>query len=538
MPDQVKYKVQCQCVNRSGNDATRDGTQVYWTYLTQVIDKQFSRPGKALLGIKALATDQLSGSVPTITWEQTRSVVWVCADPAASAYETRAADNPAWACYDLIHRAKYLKNPKTGEYQFTHRGVEAARLDYQAFAVWAKFCDQDQLKVNLMIDSVTDLWGALSKIEVAGRGKVILRGTRYSCIYDAPNQQPVQLFNMSNIIKDSFSEEFLPMVDRANAIEVTFLNADKNYEKDVLTVYDQDEDVNQLNPTQIALDGVTDYTQAYREADYRLKTNKYLSRVIKFDADIDAIACQVGDVILFQHDLPEWGSGGRVVSATATTITLDHQVTLESGKNYRIMFRYGNNDTMDYPGQAVAGVTAPDDGGVTTVETDVLTLEQPLETAPQQYDLYAFGEAERVAKPFRVTWISRSKDFRRSITALEYIKEVYEEGQKPETLDYSIRDNAVANLKGADYRDFAGQVWLNLSWKPLANYGGAGIWIGEAGSAKLQVGKVGYEKSYFAYQVTSGKAYDIEVVAVDQFGNAMKPEKLTYQVPLKSRPRM
>jgi predicted phage tail protein len=537
MPEQKKYYIQCQCVKRSGNDTTRDGTQVFWTYLSQVIDKEFTRPGKALLGIKALATDQLSGSVPTITWEQTRTKVWVCVDAAALAYEFKAADNPAWACYDLIHRAKYLKNPNSGEYQFTHRGVEAGRLDYQAFVDWAKFCDKYDLKVNIIIDSVTDLWGALAKIEVAGRGKVILRGTRYSCIFDDPEQKPVQLFNMSNIIKDSFSEEFLPMADRANAIEVTFLNANKDYEKDVLTVYNQDENVNQLNPTQIALDGVTDFKQAYREANYRLKTNKYLSRVIKFDADIDAIACQVGDVILFQHDLPEWGSGGRVVGATATTVNLDKKVVMESGKDYRIMFRYGKEDTMDYPGHAVVGGTVPADGSVVTVEIDVLTLAEPLATVPQESDLYAFGEVDRVAKPFRVTRISRSKDFRRSITALEYIKEVYEEGQPPEVLNYSVRDNAVANLKGAAYRDFEGKVWLNLSWKPLANYGGAGIRIGEtAGGNKLQVGKVGYDQSYFAYQVTPGKTYYIDVVAVDQFGNAMTPESLTYQAPLKAAP--
>ncbi len=58
-----------------------------------------------LIGIKALATNQLSGGMPSVTWIQSRSNVWVW-NSNVGQYEERSAENPAWAAYDMIHRAR------------------------------------------------------------------------------------------------------------------------------------------------------------------------------------------------------------------------------------------------------------------------------------------------------------------------------------------------------------------------------------------------------------------------------------------------
>ena len=56
----------------------------------------------------------LSGGVPSLNWRQTRKTVWVH-NPETGYYEQRAADNPIWACYDILHGCRRLKNIKTGE---------------------------------------------------------------------------------------------------------------------------------------------------------------------------------------------------------------------------------------------------------------------------------------------------------------------------------------------------------------------------------------------------------------------------------------
>ncbi|QTX33204.1 hypothetical protein KAR29_04735 [Aminithiophilus ramosus] len=307
-----RYEVRARVAAKEGT-SLRYANKVVWTTLSHIVYDDFIRPGKALLAIRALATDQLSGGRPNVTASVRRSTVRV-RNPATGLHEARAADNPAWACYDVLHRCRRLKDVRNGAWVHEVQGVPADRIVYADFAAWAEFCDAGALKVNYLLGEATDLWTALQVYEDAGRGKAILRGTRWSCMWDGPSE-PVQLFSVGNVLKDSFQEEFLSLTDRANAVEATFRNASKGYEQDTLTVYDEgfDREDNLANPTQIRLDGVTTFEQAYREAKYRLSLNKYILRTCTWVADVDAIACQVGDVVRLQHDVPRWGWGGRLV---------------------------------------------------------------------------------------------------------------------------------------------------------------------------------------------------------------------------------
>lgn len=62
--------------------------------MTQIIYDDFIHPGKALIGIKALATSKLSGTDPDVTWNQERKYVCVF-NPYTNKYVMEAADNPA-----------------------------------------------------------------------------------------------------------------------------------------------------------------------------------------------------------------------------------------------------------------------------------------------------------------------------------------------------------------------------------------------------------------------------------------------------------
>ena len=432
-----RYSVKVWCSYKAGTDSYYN-IKPYWTCLSHIVEDNFCRPGRALLGIQALATDKLSGGMPQITWVQTRKYVWVWdPNPEVNQYVQQDADNPAWACYDLLHRCKQLKDIHTGEYIYTPKGVDVSRIDYQAFKNWADYCNdivavvdgepEKRCRVDIILDTAQSLWDALCPIEAVGRGKVIIKGTQYSCICDKPSD-PVQLFNVSNIGIDSFNETFMGSKDRANALEVTFTNKDKDYQRDIVFVaadgYDNSEIMQK--PVQVTLNGITRYRQAYREAKYRLSLNKYLTRTVSFSADIDAIACTVGDVILVQHDVPQWGIGGRVVAATANTVTLDKPVTLEANKTYQIMIRLSTTDELVT--RTVSGVS--EDG-------KTLTIADVFAAIPQQGDLFSFGEVDKVAKPFRVMNITRDGDLRRKITALEYVDAVYTEATDIPVIDYN-----------------------------------------------------------------------------------------------------
>lgn len=424
--DKAKYEVRMRC---SGKDGTslRHVNKVYWTQLTQIIYDDFVHPGKALIGIKALATSQLSGSDPDVSWIQERSKVWVF-NPYTNQYEDKPADNPAWAAYDLLHICRKIGS------EYVVFGQPYGRIDYDAFNAWAEKCTLNKFTFNYIFDTATRLWDALKYPEAVGRGKVIPAGTRFTCVSDYQSS-PVQLFTVANIKYGSFTEEFQGVEARANSIELSFINKDKDYERDVIPVYGDtyDESNSLTNPAQIELMGCTSLEQAYRHGKHYLRCNKYEVRTVTFEAFTDAIACTVGDIILVQHDVPEWGEGGRVVAVNGQTITLDKEVTTQPGKQYQLLVRSNTTD-------AVSTYNVVNVSGLNVIVS---------ETIPVQKDcIYAFGEISKAAKPFRVLAITEGhSEMTRKIQCMEYYPELYaaDDGHIP-TINY-------ANHSASDIQD-------------------------------------------------------------------------------------
>ncbi len=405
----AQYEVRVQCVNKERSDI-RTANKVQWVAVTQVIYDDFSHPNKALLGLKALATDQLSGSDPSLTCVIERSTVYVW-NPTKGAYENQAASNPAWAAYDILHGARHLQ-ALDGTWVYEAEGIAAENMDYYAFKAWAEMCDKAGIQFNYLFDSAMKVWDAINYPCRVGRGSVIIVGTKISCIYDYQSE-PVQLFTVANMKKDSFSNEYLSTDSRANCVEISFLNREKNYERDVLAVYSDDYDSDDAvsQPTQIELMGCTDAEQAYQYGKYKLRENKYEIRTVSFEAFADAIACEIGDVISIQSDITDWGVGGRIVSVDGDVITLDQDISSQ-GPFTSMLFRKNANDEL---------VTV----NVTATGTNSVTVSNP--EGMEKGCVYALGKSGSVAKKFKVLSISTNmNEETRTITAVEYYPEVYD----------------------------------------------------------------------------------------------------------------
>ena len=399
-----RYTVRMRCVSKDGS-SIRHVNRVYWSQLTQIVYDDFVHPGKALIGIRALATEQLSGNDPAVSWVQERKTVYVL-HPYRTQYEGQHADNPAWACYDILHQCRKIGG------RYIVRGEPAERLSYDMFRAWAEQCAAKGYTFNYIYDSAMQVWEALRYPEAVGRGKVIMQGTRFTCVYDYA-AQPTQLFTVGNIKQDSFKEEFQGTQGRANVVEISFMNAAKNYERDVLPVFSDDYDVSEAlaTPTQIELMGCTDAKQAYAHGKHALRANKYELRTCTFEAYVDAIASTLGDVILLQHDVTNWGNGGRVAAVNGTAVTLDREVTMAAGKRYRLMVRNSSTDALHtYDVKSVDGAV------VTLAQADGIVAG----------DLYTYGEATKEAKPFRILSISKGMtEQTRKIICMEYYPELY-----------------------------------------------------------------------------------------------------------------
>lgn len=450
-----RYRVRGRVVSKSQTDTTKARTTTSWSSLTAVINSPMTHPNKALLGVRVQATDQLNGGAPTITWRQTRSNVWIW---NGTTWTQQNAQNPAWIVYDLCVQARQLDGVI---YVF---GDDPSRMDYAAFAAWAAWNDRTlnnrpALRMNLLVDESKSLWQWVNDIAASARGAVVMKGTRISCIWDQPSS-PVQLFTMGNIIAGSFSGEYLPVESRANAVEISFQNEDKNFEREQITVYGDhynDED-SRANPVAVELTGITDYERAYREGLYRLRQNKYILRTISFSADVDAIACQVGDVINVQHDVPQWGRGGRIMAVDGNQLTLDNEVTFNPGLTYNIMVRTQDDTIIE---RSVTG-----EGTTNTVTVSSAS-------GINVYDVFSFGEVQKVAKPFRVQTISRSADSQITLTCSEYIAAVYTDDGDIPVINYSEATDQIAHLKltPTGYYTQSGQ-WVPELWATWTYRGG------------------------------------------------------------------
>lgn len=406
----AQYEVRVRCTHKD-DTSTRTANKIQWVGITQIIYDDFRYPGKALLGLKALATDQLSGSDPQLTCLISRSLVWVW-NPDTKAYEQKPAANPAWAAYDILHQCRKLTSVD-GKDSFMVTGIPYENIDYDAFNAWANMCDANNIDFNFLYDSAMKLYDALQYPCRVGYGAIVLIGTKVSCIFDAASE-PVQLVTVANLKKDSFSNEYQSTDDRANCIEVSFMNKDKNYERDVLAVYSDsyNESDTPQQPTQIELMGCTDVNQAYRYGAYKLRSNKYEIRTASFEAFADAIACQIGDVILVQEDIMDWGVGGRIVAIDGNVVTID-QPADNLPDVTTMLIRSNSTDKLSYYNiSSIAG-------------NNVTLASAPSDAEPDC--IYVIGHKGHEAKKFRVLSISAShSDETRNIQAIEYYPELYD----------------------------------------------------------------------------------------------------------------
>ena len=436
-----EYEVRVTVLDRSDSrTSSKAGTKCWWSALTSIVYDDFSYPNVALIGIRALATNQISGS-PTISFLKERKYVWVF-NPNTNEYEQKPANNPAWASYDMLHLANRLMNVNTGGYEFEVRGVPAKSIIYEQFNEWATFCEEKKYYVNIEIGAIEEMLNCINEnIACIGHGMVVRFGTKYGAVWYCA-KQPVQMFGMGNIISGTFKEDFLETTSRANAIEITYMDAEHKYNKETITIYgdNYDNDANE-NATQVTFNGITSYEQAFREGKYQLNCNKYQLRTVSFESNIDAIACTIGDVVLVAHDVPQWTHSGRIydVDITRGKFRLPVELTTTSG-NIRLMYRTVNDNLY-----TINVSVAENKDGWCTVYGNIPNQND----VPQKGDIFDIGLTEIGSKPFIITSITRSQDFTRNISGIEYIEGLYEENYNIPPINYSeLTDNVAKNVTG------------------------------------------------------------------------------------------
>ena len=481
---------------------TRYKTDVYWEYYQEAIRDDFRHPGTALLAIRALATNQLSGAEPVVDVMVDRGPMII---PTPSGPAEVLSSSPAWACYDLI----------TNDYYGGGKGSLSAE-EYNKFYSWAEWCALNGHTVNICIDAAGSLQSRLDMISPLGRGRVTQIGNRYTCIVDRPAESVDGfMFTMGNIRKGGFKQKFLSHKDRASAVEVTWFDPEKYWDDKgrsttVVHAKGYDEYDCETNPAEVVLYGCDNLSQATRHGRYLMNSTRYITQTVSFPVAVDALGVIPGELVDVAHDVPQWGWSGRIVSAAGSTVVLDREVTLEAGVQYALRVQHAANDVNETVYVQKVAVDT---------ETDILTVLEPWDATPAQYEVYTFGRVGRLCKQFRASQIDWSQDFMADLAAVEYVPEAL-----VDNLDITVENvSSLTAVYGLTAReswiagtDGAGKSVIDLSWK-----GAAFVWhvsyrpvdAGRPARAWTYLGETASPDYRIETPLTLGRTYQVGVGA-------------------------
>lgn len=290
-------------------------------WLWDVAELQFTDlayPNSILLGIRALATSQLSGANITVLAEVTHDIGADTVLPAALAGFEH--DNPAIVAYDIIMNPLYGmagSNPAIG-------------VDIPAFVNWANFCDEQVPTAaggtqrrftfaGVFDQGGSNAWSCLQKVATMSRAQVLQDGNNFTVWIDAPTDI-TQVFTDANIKRGSYSETFVALDSRATQVEVEFADATRNWRTDLPVSVMTATTINgTLQPklTRVNLNpGCTNRDQAWQWAYFNLLSTETLMRTAKWNCAIESVSCRRGSVVGMQQRM--WSYGGRIQAGSTT----------------------------------------------------------------------------------------------------------------------------------------------------------------------------------------------------------------------------
>lgn len=208
---------------------------------------------------------------------------------------------------------------------------------------------------DFVYDGNEDGWGALMRIAKVSRAMIIRASGNFINVRPWSKDAPVQLVCQGNVKTvgsagegevSSFKMDFPETGPRPNRMTAWYADETRDYlgepaSRDAPELQSGAE--TKIFPVEMELYGSTRRSQTLREAWWRLKQSRYGSDPIQFLMGLECIDFEAGDRFEFQHDVPGAGlAGGRVLSATNSTVTFTNPLPLPAGTNV-IKIRHQND---------------------------------------------------------------------------------------------------------------------------------------------------------------------------------------------------
>lgn len=424
------------------------------TNVNEIRKEAYCYPNTALLGIRLLASERISGGMPNINcivrgrlWNMPK--ITLAADSSVElqydeyyhdgtdyrrlsdgglaewdgfTWMERWTANPVWIFYGMCVNDVF----GLGEV------INVDNIDRDALEPLAAYCDElveigdgkgceKRFRLDVVIDAPSRGLDLMMELASTFRGMPFWSEGTINLAIDRPGM-PVQLFSHGNIVQNSMRETWAPLKSVGNLVEVQFLDAAKDFEHDTVEIADEaailaGEPVRRkTNP----MYGIVRRSQSTRMARYLLLVEKHCKMMIAFRVGIDSLSAQCADLISVQHSISEWGTtGGRLVlQCSATRLLPEVPVTLGTG-TYSVAIRL--------PSGALETRVLDESSGT----FDILHVSVPFSVAPTEYSPFLIGPSSEVCKTLRLVGLVRTSDLEIDLAAVEYSALVYADGGDP-----------------------------------------------------------------------------------------------------------
>lgn len=344
-----QYDVRVRLVSASsskgeiGDSDSRGGYNYTWSAMRSYQEDKANYVGQTRLGLIIRASGQLNGTLQTLSALASASCLYY----DGTAWAFGQTSNPAWWFLDF---AIGRKDGAGRRMYGCHMAWD--QVDIEAIIAWASFCEAEGLTCDLVLDRTQSAADVLTAIARCGLGSPSWASGKLGAVWDRRNASPVAVFGMSNIIKGSFSVQYVTE-NLADEIVVSYVDADNDYVQAQARVPVPGGDVPVRSSTVEAL-GCTNAAMALKFGRVLAAQQVYRRRMITWDADFEGFVCQRGDVVLLSHDLTQWGYSGRIVATDGAALQLDRPVPQNGQANY-LMIRRPDGDLATYRVLAASG---------------------------------------------------------------------------------------------------------------------------------------------------------------------------------------
>lgn len=507
--------------------------KTYWESYTTIIDAKLSYPNSAVVGIQIDASQfshiptraydlkLLKIKIPsnynpttrvyTGIWDGTFSVAW--------------SDNPAWCFYDLITNERY----GLGSYIDTSL-VDTAQL-YQI----AQYCDElvsdgfggvePRFTCNLYLQTREEAYKVIANMASIFRGMTYWSTGSIFAVQDSP-ADVYALFNNSDVINGEFNYSGSAGNTRHSVALVTWNDPSDSYKQKVEYVEDATAIARfGVRETELTAIGCTSRGQAHRMGKWLLYTERYETELLSFKTGLKGAFLTPGRIIQTM-DTNRVGTrfGGRVLSSTTTSVTIDSAVTIESGKTYTLSLVLPDSTIVDRVLTNAVG------------STTALTFVDALATQPQAYGIWVLKASDLTLEKWRIVSVSEDKHIY-TVNAVAHYDQKYDlvesnlQFETPNTTYITTTQSPVTEVVVSDSLYYLTQdvlgVKMLVSWK--APTGATRYEVTYKTNNQPSVTLPSSAPSIDIFDVVEG-TYTISIVAFNALGNYSVTTTTSYTV--------